>query len=431
MLDTIFAPATALGRAGVGIVRISGPQAHEVGVRICGSLPAARVSAVRWIRDPRDGSKVDQALVLKFDENASFTGEPVVELHHHGSPAVVSQLIEVLSQQSGVRLAEPGEFTRRSLDNGCLDLSQVEGLADLIDSDTDSQRRQALRVMDGELSRLVTSWRADLLRSIALTEATIDFADEDVPVDVLPEVRALLSQVQNEMRHQLDGAKAAGHIRTGFEVAIIGRPNVGKSSLINKLSRRDVALISEIAGTTRDVIEVRLDVSGQLVTFLDTAGLRETNDVIEGLGIDLARKRAQASDLRLFLLEPGQSEPDDSVQRMSHDMVIHGKDDQGVLGGISSRTGAGIDALLETVGRKLGALADGSSLLIRERHLTAMRSGVGYIDIAMTSMAHDSFAIEIIAEDIRSAIVSLDKLVGHVGVEDVLGEIFSSFCIGK
>lgn len=431
MFDTIFAPATAPGRAGVGIIRVSGPLAHEVGIALCGSLPAARTSALRLLRDPRDSSVIDQALILSFDADASFTGEPVVEFHHHGSPAVLTQLMKVLGAFGGTRVAEAGEFTRRSLENGRLDLAQVEGLADLIDSDTDEQRRQALRVMDGELSRLVKTWRANLLRAIALIEATIDFADEDVPVDVFPEVRQLLTYVSAGMNGQLAGAKAAKQVRTGFEVAIVGRPNSGKSSLINKLSRRDVALISDIAGTTRDVIEVRLEVAGQLVTFLDTAGLRETSDVVEGLGVELAIKRATSADLRIFLLASDQDQPDDGVQPQSHDLIIYGKDDDGVRSGVSSHTGAGIDQLLDNIGRQLGDLTQGSSLLIRERHQQAMMTAVEYIGVALSSIKMDSFVTELIAEDVRSAIMALDKLIGQIGVEDVLGEIFSSFCIGK
>jgi len=431
MLDTIFAPATSPGRAGVGIIRISGPLAHATAERLCGTLPDHRSSALRWVRDSRDGSKIDQALILRFDAHGSFTGEPVVEIHHHGSPAVLSQLVKVLADQPGLRIADAGEFTRRSLENGRLDLSQVEGLADLLDADTESQRRQALRVMDGELSRLVVSWHADLLRSIALIEATIDFADEDVPVDVYPEVRSLIGRVLGDMKSQLSGAKAAADIRSGFEVAIVGRPNTGKSSLINRLSRRDVALISEYAGTTRDVIEARLDVSGHAVTFLDTAGLRETSDVVEGMGIDLAKRRANSADMRIFLLEPDQVGPDDTIEVQAHDLIIHGKDDDGSKGGVSSLSGCGIERLLKDIEVRLNYLTSGSSLLIRERHQVAMRAGAEYLGNALSSLDEDYSGPEFVAEDLRSAIHALDQLIGRIGVEDVLGDIFSSFCIGK
>jgi len=343
----------------------------------------------------------------------------------------LSQLVKVLADQPGLRIADAGEFTRRSLENGQLDLSQVEGLADLLDADTESQRRQALRVMDGELSRLVVSWRADLLRSIALIEATIDFADEDVPVDVYPEVRELVRGVLKDMKSQLSGAKAAADIRGGFEVAIVGRPNTGKSSLINRLSRRDVALISDYAGTTRDIIEARLDVSGHAVTFLDTAGLRETSDVVEGMGIDLAKRRANSADMRIFLLEPDQVGPDDTIEVQAHDLIIRGKDDDGSKGGVSSLSGCGIERLLKDIEDRLNYLTSGSSLLIRERHQVAMRAGAEHLGNALSSLDEDFCGPEFVAEDLRSAIHALDQLIGRIGVEDVLGDIFSSFCIGK
>ena len=430
MADTIFAPATASGRAGVGIIRISGPRAHAIGRNLCGSLPEPRVAALRSLRDA-DGAVIDQALVLVFAAGASFTGEDVVELHHHGSVAVVARVLDVLSAQDGARPAKAGEFTRRSLDNGVLDLSQVEGLADLIDAETEEQRRQALRVMDGELSRLVQGWRRDLQRSAALIEATIDFADEDVPVNVWPEVRQLLSGVALEIADQLSGADAARQVQTGFEVAIVGRPNSGKSSLINRLSRRDIALTSDIAGTTRDVIEARLVVAGQLVTFLDTAGLRETEDVVERLGIDRARSRAATADLRIFLLEQGQSMPDSSVAVLDGDIILIGKDDDGDLGGISSRTGVGIDTLLETIADRLRDLTSGASLLIRERHKVAMDSSASALRSALIRLEQDEPLAELVAADVRTGITALDELIGRIGVEDVLGEIFSSFCIGK
>ena len=430
MTDTIFAPATASGRAGVGIIRISGPRAHAIGRNLCGSLPEPRVAALRSLRDA-DGAVIDQALVLVFAAGASFTGEDVVELHHHGSVAVVARVLDVLSAQDGARPAKAGEFTRRSLDNGVLDLSQVEGLADLIDAETEEQRRQALRVMDGELSRLVQGWRRDLQRSAALIEATIDFADEDVPVNVWPEVRQLLSGVALEIADQLSGADAARQVQTGFEVAIVGRPNSGKSSLINRLSRRDIALTSDIAGTTRDVIEARLVVAGQLVTFLDTAGLRETEDVVERLGIDRARSRAATADLRIFLLEQGQSMPDSSVAVQDGDIILIGKDDDGDLGGISSRTGVGIDTLLETIADRLRDLTSGASLLIRERHKVAMDSSASALRSALIRLEQDEPLAELVAADVRTGITALDELIGRIGVEDVLGEIFSSFCIGK
>ena len=303
-MDTIFAQATALGRAGVSVVRISGPLAHEICARIAGPLPAHRASALRMVKDV-DGGFIDQALILRFDAPASFTGEDVVELHLHGSIAIMRRVLGELGQFEGARVAQPGEFTRRALENGRLDLVQVEGLADLIEAETEAQRKQALRVLSGALGEKIENWRRSLIRAAALLEATIDFADEDVPVDVSDEVRDLLDGVDNALLREIEGTKAAERIRTGFEVAIVGAPNVGKSTLLNRLAGREAAITSSIAGTTRDVIEVRMDLGGLPVTLLDTAGIRDSTDEIETLGVELALRRASQADLRIFLLDEG------------------------------------------------------------------------------------------------------------------------------
>jgi len=286
-MDTIFALATARGKAGVSIVRVSGPLAWA---------SAAHFGVVNLVaRQPKlarltgsDGGLIDEALVLSFDDGQSFTGEQVVEFQVHGSPAIVAALLSELGSLDGLRLAEPGEFTRRALENGQLDLARVEGLADLIDAETEAQRKQALRVFSGALGKKADGWRTDLIRAAALLEATIDFADEDVPVDVTPEVTALVSGVRGELELEAQGVKAAERIRDGFEVAIVGPPNAGKSTLLNALAGREAAITSSVAGTTRDVIEVRMDLNGLPVTFLDTAGLRETTDEVEAVGVQRA-----------------------------------------------------------------------------------------------------------------------------------------------
>ena len=427
-MDTIFALATARGKAGVAIVRISGPAAHEAVRSLTGDVPQARRAVVRTLRSGRD--VLDEALVLTFHEGASFTGEPAAELQLHGSTAVTRAVLTALSALPGLRPADPGEFTRRALENDRLDLAQVEGLADLIDAETEIQRKQALRVLSGAIGKRADLWRGKLLRAAALLEATIDFADEDVPVDVSPEVRGILDALLSDFRAEIDGARIAERIRDGFEVAIVGLPNSGKSTLINALAGREAALTSDVAGTTRDIIEVRMDLNGLAVTILDTAGLRQTEDVIERLGIGRAVERAQGADLRVFLrdvaglpaeLSPG---PDD--------IVLQGKGDLGASGpAISGLTGEGVQELVDLISAKLSGRLAGSGTLTRERHRLALARAIVALEAARLELSKESAHTEIAAEDIRSAIRALDSLVGRIGVEAVLGEIFASFCIGK
>ena len=430
-MDTIYALATARGRAGVSVIRLSGPKAHETVASLtrC-DLPGLRQAALRrffW----RD-EELDEGLVLLFGQGQSFTGEPVAELQLHGSVAVVSSVLRALADQPGLRLAEAGEFTRRALENGRLDLAQVEGLADLIDAETEAQRKQALRVLSGDIGRRIEGWRPRLLRAAALLEAVIDFVEEDVPVDVTPEVRGLLSGLLSELRAEVQGAVVAERIRDGFEVAIIGAPNVGKSSLLNILAGRDAAITSEIAGTTRDVIEVRLELAGLPVTLLDTAGMRDTADTVEAIGIERAIARGRAADLRIVILDRPEEPLPLELER--EDIVLVGKSDLRNFDGnrmISARTGEGIDALVADVGDILARRAVGSGSLVRERHRLVVEKAVTALESALDELEHGSERIELAAENVRRAGRALDMLIGRIGVEDVLGEIFSSFCIGK
>lgn len=430
-MDTIYALATARGRAGVAVIRLSGPEAHKVVKALTAqALPEPRKAALRKIF--WQGEMLDEALILLFEPGHSFTGEAVAEIQLHGSSAVVAAVLRALSEFAGVRLAEPGEFTRRALDNGRLDLAQVEGLADLIDAETEAQRKQALRVFSGEIGRRVEAWRPRILRAAALMEAVIDFVDEDVPVDVTPEVRDLLSGLLIELREELAGAPLSERIRDGFEVAILGAPNVGKSTLLNALAGRDAAITSEIAGTTRDVIEVRLDLLGLPVTLLDTAGLRDTSDHVEAIGIERAVMRGQKADLRVVIL----SAPDEvlPVSFEADDIVVVGKADQVRFEGarmISARNGEGVDALVADIAQILSRRVSASGSLIRERQRLAVEQSVRALDSALHELGGGLERIELAAEDVRRASRALDKLIGRIGVEDVLGEIFSSFCIGK
>lgn len=429
-MDTIFALASARGKAGVAVVRVSGPLSWTAAATLAGHLPPARQSALRRLTAP-DGEVLDEALVLPFRAGHSFTGEDVVELHLHGSLATVRAVLRVLGDMEGLRLAEPGEFTRRALENECLDLAQVEGLADLIDAETEGQRRQALRVLSGALGRVADGWRTDLIRAAALLEATIDFADEDVPVDVTPEVVALIDRVMAALRREADGATVAERIREGFEVAIVGPPNVGKSTLLNALAGREAAITSDIAGTTRDVIEVRMDLHGLPVTILDTAGLRETEDVVEGLGVKRAVERAKAADLRVILKEASGNAP--LITPTGDDIVAVGKADLREKGdfAISGLTGEGLDRLVEMIVTRLETRASGVATATRERHRVAIERAIVVLFQAKDELLQGPERSELAAEELRTAIRALDSLVGRVDVEHILDEIFASFCLGK
>lgn len=388
-----------------------------------------QVRGVRRLLD-RDGMLLDEALVLHFASGHSFTGEDVVELHLHGSPAIIAAVLRVLGEDPNLRQAEAGEFTRRALDNGRLDLAQVEGLADLIEAETESQRKQALRVFSGALGEVTERWRSMLIRAAALLEATIDFADEEVPVDVSPEVTELLRSVQDEMQKEAAGVGVAERVRDGFEVAIIGAPNVGKSTLLNRLAGREVAITSEIAGTTRDVIEVRLDLDGLPVTVLDTAGLRETDDVVEGIGVERAKERAEQADVRIHMM----IDPVDRPQNMNTgDIYVRAKSDTSTDSGfgVSGKTGDGVDELIGMISAVLEDKVASIGVAMRERHKLAMLQALGYLKAAQEMLMAESGITDLIAEELRSAIRAVDSLVGRVDVEHVLDEIFSSFCIGK
>ncbi len=427
-MDTIFALATARGKAGVAIVRLSGPQSHAVVHALAGDLPQSRRASLRTLR--YQGEVLDQAIVLTFIAGESFTGEDSAEFHVHGGQAVAASLLGCLRSFGGLRLALPGEFTRRALENGRLDLSQVEGLADLVDAETEAQRRQAMRVLAGSIGKKAERWRRELIRAGALLEATIDFADEDIPQDVLPEVLALARGLLENLKLEAGGVRYAERLRDGYEVAIVGRPNSGKSTLLNMLSGREAAITSEIAGTTRDIIEVRMDLSGLPVTFLDTAGLRETGDGIERIGIDRAVERSESADLRVFLLDeqgmPGLIEP------QSEDIIVMGKGDLREDGcGVSGKTGAGATELLESIETVLTGRLSQSGTLTRERHRIAIERAIEELDRACIELSGEGPRVEIAAELLRAATRSLDSLVGRVDVEAVLGEIFSNFCVGK
>ena len=426
-MDTIFALATAPGKAGVAVVRISGPRAHDAVVALAGRKPALRRASLCRLKD-RAGEIIDTALVLLFPEKGSFTGERVAELQLHGARATIAATLRALAALEGLRQADPGEFTRRALENGRMDLTEVEGLADLIDAETEAQRRQALRVLSGDLAEKVEEWRKDLIFVLSMVEVTIDFADEEVPVDIRPDIEPRLKKLQNEISAELRGISVATRIREGFEVAIIGPPNIGKSTLLNRLARRDAALVSEYAGTTRDVLELRMDVGGLLVTFLDTAGLRETTDHVERLGIDRARTRAAEADLRVILTDG--SAPVMEPQSPS-DLILRGKGDQGGYNTISGKTGAGVEHLLDHVAQVLNEQAQSAGTATHERHRQGLTDAEALLAAVVLRLDSAVEHADLIAEDLRSAMRSLDRLIGRIDAEEVLDEIFSAFCLGK
>jgi len=440
--DTIYALASARGRAGVAVIRISGSESDTALTALgVSALPQPRQTSVQRLIDPLDQTILDEALIIRFAEGASFTGQASAEIHCHGGPAVVSAILNSLSHLPGLRLAEPGEFTRRAFDNGRLDLVQIEGLADLISSETEAQRRAAIRQSDGSLGRLIKEWSTSLTKSCALLEATIDFADEDIPDSTYDAVAAAVFHVKQSIEDLLANATFSERYRDGWRIALIGAPNAGKSSLINALTRRDVAITSPIAGTTRDAIEISLDLHGYPVTLIDTAGLRETDDVIESEGVARTQRSAETADLRIALVAHDAPLTRDVTGLLRpSDLTVWNKLDvtpppSGSLA-ISTKTGAGLDLLIEQISEQLD-FADPSdaSALLRERHDAALRDALSAIDqFATLADAPDSPVRdnpEIAAEHLRLARAALGSITGDVGVERLLDVIFSEFCLGK
>lgn len=426
-MDTIFALATAQGRSGVGIVRISGDQAFNAAGILAGRLPKAR--GIRKLRG-KNGDILDEALVLVFERGHSFTGEPVVELQLHGSMAITRAVLRRLGEMPELRLAEPGEFTRRAWENGRLDLAQVEGLADLIEAETEAQRIQALRVFSGDLGKKVEIWRKDLLHAAALLAAVIDFSDDEVPEDVSEPVLEIIEKVSGSLKSERDGFGVAERIRDGFEVAIVGPPNAGKSTLLNRLAGREAAITSQLAGTTRDVIEVRMDLGGLPVTLLDTAGIRDTSDVLEEIGISRSRERAERADLRIFLRTSDGEDID--LEAQPEDIIVMGKGDLRSEGfRVSGKTGEGLDKLIDLVQKTLENRTIGAGTVIRQRHVDSIERALDSLREAEKELQYGVARAELAAFGLHGAINALNSLVGRVDIEQVLDEVFSNFCLGK
>ncbi|MBT0957694.1 tRNA uridine-5-carboxymethylaminomethyl(34) synthesis GTPase MnmE [Alphaproteobacteria bacterium KMM 3653] len=427
--DTIFALATPQGRSGVAVIRLSGAKVPRALFDICGKLPVERVASLLPIYS-LDGEKLDTALVLYFADGKSFTGEASAELHLHGSPAIISAVLNDLGAREGLRAAEAGEFTRRALENGKMDLAQVEGLSALLEAETEVQRIQAQRVLSGALREMADGWRSGLLSVMGQIEALIDFSEEEIDTIDLSQLIETNKVIENELRQEAKGVGVAERVRSGFEVVLLGPPNAGKSTLLNALAKRDVALTSDIAGTTRDLIEVHLDLHGLPVSVVDTAGLREAENEIESMGIERARKRAASADIRIWFdakaIESFETGEDILISAKSD---LAGMNSEGIK--VSAVTGDGIPALLDEVQAKLMGRVASVQTATHSRHADALLRGAKALDSARSELEVGRERIELAAEEMRNALSALDNLIGSVGVEDVLGEIFSNFCIGK
>ena len=437
--DTIFALASGQGRAGIAVLRLSGPDAAKSLQSLTNlTLPAPRLAA-RADFHAADGSVIDRGLALWFPAPRSFTGEDVVELHVHGGRAIIAAMAARLGSMPGLRPAEAGEFSRRAFENDKLDLTAAEGLADLVDADTEIQRRQALRQMDGELGRIYEEWRAGLVSALAHVEADIDFPDEDLPAGVRDAVTPKVAALAASIRAHLNDDHRGERLRDGLSIVILGAPNVGKSSLLNRLARRDAAMVSAIAGTTRDVVEVHLDIAGYPVILSDTAGLREAADALEAEGIRRTRERAARADLKLLVLD-ATAMPANAPEGDANTLIILNKIDMQpnpdlsrlakvAVVSLSAATGQGVPDLLA---RLKGIVLQKLSLpatagITRVRHRQALQDCVAALERFLAA-PEDA---ELAAEDLRLAVRALGQITGRVKVDDILDVVFRDFCIGK
>jgi tRNA modification GTPase len=450
--DTIFALSSGRPPAAIAVVRISGPRARDALEALIGRVPEPRKALLARVRDPATGDAIDQALVLWFPGPRSETGEDTAELQLHGGRAVVAAVLAGLGRMDGLRMAEPGEFTRRAFEHGQLDLTQVEALADLIYADTEAQRRQALQQLRGLLADRAESWRQRAIEALALVEAGIDFSDEgDVPQNLLTRALAIARPLHDEIAAALAGADRGERLREGLWIVIAGPPNVGKSTLLNRLAQRDAAIVSPVAGTTRDVIEVHLDLKGYPVNLVDTAGMREaSSDPIEQEGMRRAREQAKRADLVLWLIDASAADaplPAADMAASATRWIVVNKSDlldrrtrprlewrlksERDLHSISAATGAGVDALIAAIAAFAEGLLAGEPALVTRERQRAILSGVAQALAEAGRLAEAGAGEELIAEQLRLSANGLGRLTGRVDVEEVLGVIFAEFCVGK
>ncbi|HEX6604021.1 MAG TPA: tRNA uridine-5-carboxymethylaminomethyl(34) synthesis GTPase MnmE [Sphingomicrobium sp.] len=423
--DTIFALSSGRPPAAISVIRISGPAAHDAAARIAGSLPDARTAAVRELRHPLTRALLDEALVLRFDSPASSTGEDVVELQCHGGRAVVDALLGALTVVDGLREARPGEFTRRAFDNGRIDLTEAEGLADLIEAETESQRKAALALAEGGLSKQIGAWQERLLALSAMAERAIDYDEQDEAVD--PAQLDACAALAAELRQWLDRPRMEP-LKDGVRVVVAGPPNAGKSSLINCITGEERSIVTDVPGTTRDHIEVPLSLGGVPLRLTDTAGLRATDDPVEAIGVERAEKLVEAADVLVWLGPPGQAPKHPRLIEVhaKADLPDRGPAPTGAIP-VSSVTGEGVAALLQRV-ESLGR-----SLLPAENSIALNRRQAQHVGEAAAALgaAAESGDLVLVAEDLRLARSAFDRLTGRAGVEDVLDALFSRFCLGK
>ena len=436
MTDTIFALATPAGRGAIAVIRLSGPGVAEGLGALGADGLTPRLASVRTLS--HDGARIDQALVLRFVAPHSYTGEDAAELHLHGGRAVVEAATQALIAL-GVRPAEPGEFTRRAFQNGRMDLAQAEAVADLIDAETSAQARQALGQLDGRLSETYAGFRRDLLHALALVEAEIDFPDEEVPDNLARTAGPVLDHLAEDLARAIDTGRRGERVREGYRIVLIGETNAGKSSLFNALVAREAAIVTPIAGTTRDVLDADLVIGGYAVTLSDTAGLRDSDDPIEAEGVRRARRRAEEADLRLWVRAPRDPAGAAAAYVRPGDLVIANKADLGVLedGGtglevlsVSTATGEGLGALHDWLAARLARDLSGEDFpaVTRERHRMRLRDALEAVRHARSALDQGP---EMAGDDLRRAADALSRVTGAVGVEDILGQVFSTFCIGK
>ncbi len=436
LTDTIYALSSGLGKGGVAVIRLSGSLVLSVIEQMAGiQNPTPRYAYFKALKN-QDGQILDHSLILYFQGPHSFTGEDVAEFQIHGGHAVIQSVLTALGNIVGCRPAERGEFSRRAVINGKMDLTEAEGLLDLIDAETEEQQKQALSQMQGELGRLYDGWRQDLTKDMAYLEAFIDFPEEDIPPEKLSEIDNRTTNLIFSIQSHLDDNRRGEKLRDGFQIAIIGSPNVGKSSLINALTKREVAIVSQVAGTTRDVVEAHLDVDGFPVILADTAGIREQADFIESEGIKRAVKRAEDADLILYVLDGTtdfqEGKLPDNLKQKTILTVINKVDlmaDKPTnLLSISAKTGVGVSELWEQIKyilrRDFGS--HGNAQITRERYRVALHDCVCHLQHSLSSCE-----LELKAEDLRLAARSLGRITGRIDAEDLLDVIFRDFCIGK